>query len=160
MSQQLWWLLRGVVDCGACDVVLAQRLGCCRGLGIASAVGCYCCCRPVWQWNTEDSFLTANGNKPLIPFSECQCPERIDGNTVLQVEWKGPAVTRCKSLLCLHRSFAKRNGTQHAAWRINAGKQDVSMPRCWLDFFLRFLLNWLTPILDFRGFCCPVTCSL
>lgn len=139
MSQQLWWLLRGVVDCGACDVVLAHRLGCCRGLRTASAVGCYCCCRPVWQRNIEDSFLTANGNKPLIPFSECQCPERIDGNTVLQVEWKGPAVTHCKSRLCLHRSFAKRNGTQCAAWRINAGKQDVSTPRCWLDFCPRLL---------------------
>lgn len=33
MSQQLWWLLRGVVDCGTCDVVLAHRLGCSRGPG-------------------------------------------------------------------------------------------------------------------------------
>lgn len=162
MSQQLWWLLRGMVNCGACDVVLANRLGCSRGLGIAAAVVvcCYCCCCRhcllASQWNTEESFPAANGNKPLIPFSECQCPGRIDGNTVLQAEWKGPAVNLCST--CTDHLQGGMALSMQRGESMQPNKTSAHLDIGWISFSgcLLKTTDLLMFISDFRTFYCPV----
>lgn len=150
MSPQLWWLLRGVANCGACDVVLAHRLGSCRGLGIVAVVGGCRCRRCLVAWRSiEESFLTANGNKALVSFSECQCPRGSMGTLCYKWGgggWLSTIVNLCST--CTDRLLEGMT-TQHAVWRIDAAKQDVSAHKSWSEFFPRCLLNMLSSLETF-----------
>lgn len=155
MSPQLWWLLRGGVNCGACDVVLAHRLGSCGGLGVVAVVGgcCRCRCRCLVAWrNIEESFLAANGNKALVSFSECQCPRGSMGTLCYKWGgggWLSTIVNLCST--CTDRLLEGMTRSMQCGESMQPNKTSARIG-LGQSSILRCLLNTLSPL---RDICCP-----